>query len=170
MKTLAILVFASLALACLSSDSMDSNGDDREDDRHDRDDHRRNYNVRYDNGRDNGRYDNGRDNGRHDNGRDNGRYDNGRDNGHYDNGRDNGRYDNGDRNGYNNGDNYRHHVFMDRSQAAAVVPPRRPTVELSLTQVESLREVCESNVSCDQMMDTDGVVAAYNAYYGPIPY
>uniref|UniRef100_A0A3Q2XI68 Bone Gla protein n=1 Tax=Hippocampus comes TaxID=109280 RepID=A0A3Q2XI68_HIPCM len=61
-------------------------------------------------------------------------------------------------------------VFVDRSQAAAVVPPRRATVELSLTQVESLREVCESNVACDHMMDTDGVVAAYNAYYGPVPF
>ncbi|XP_061604984.1 osteocalcin [Phyllopteryx taeniolatus] len=118
MKTLAILVFCSLAVACLSSDSMDSNGDDLDD----RDD---NYH--------------------------------GNNNDHYNN-----------NNHYNN---HGHHgVFVEQTQAAAVVPPRRAPVELSLTQMESLREVCESNLACEHMMDTAGVIAAYNAYYGPVPY
>lgn len=34
----------------------------------------------------------------------------------------------------------------------------------------SLREVCEPNVACEDMSDTDGIVAAYTAYYGPIPF
>ncbi|XP_057673105.1 osteocalcin [Corythoichthys intestinalis] len=170
MKTLAILVFFSLAVACLTSDSMDSNGDDH-DDRNDRDDsYRRNYN-----GDDNYRRNyNGDDNlRRHYNG-DDYRRNNGDDYRRNNNG-DDYRRNNGD-DGYrrnNNGDDtyhYRQGVFVERSQAAAVVPPRRAPVELSLTQMENLREVCESNVACEHMMDTDGVVAAYNAYYGPVPY
>nr|P86867.1 RecName: Full=Osteocalcin 1; Short=DsaOC1; AltName: Full=Bone Gla protein; Short=BGP; AltName: Full=Gamma-carboxyglutamic acid-containing protein [Diplodus sargus]AAB36025.1 osteocalcin, bone Gla protein, BGP=vitamin K-dependent matrix {N-terminal} [Sparus aurata, rib bones and vertebra, Peptide Partial, 45 aa] [Sparus aurata] len=42
--------------------------------------------------------------------------------------------------------------------------------QLSLTQLESLREVCELNLACEHMMDTEGIIAAYTAYYGPIPY
>lgn len=34
----------------------------------------------------------------------------------------------------------------------------------------SLREVCEANVACEHMMDINGIIAAYTAYYGPIPY
>ncbi|XP_077590938.1 osteocalcin [Stigmatopora nigra] len=141
MKTLAILVFSSLALACLTSDSMDSNGDDR-DDRSDRDDsYRRNYNAD-----DEYRRQYNDDNYRRNN--------------------------NGDDYRRNNGDDtyhYRQGVFVERAQAAAVVQPRR-AVELSLTQMENLREVCETNLACEHMMDTDGVIAAYKAYYGPLPY
>ncbi|XP_061702219.1 osteocalcin [Syngnathoides biaculeatus] len=131
MKTLAILVFCSLAVACLTSDSMDSNGDDHDD--HDDNNHR-NYNDHNNN------------------------------NNHHNN-------HNNNHNSHNNHNNHGHQgVFVERTQAAAVVPPRRAPVELSLTQLESLREVCESNLACEHMMDTAGVIAAYNAYYGPIPY
>ncbi|XP_066563519.1 osteocalcin [Amia ocellicauda] len=41
---------------------------------------------------------------------------------------------------------------------------------LSLQQLESLREVCEVNLACEHMAETAGIVAAYTAYYGPIPY
>lgn len=34
----------------------------------------------------------------------------------------------------------------------------------------SLKEVCEANMACEHMMDTNGIIAAYTAYYGPIPY
>ena len=34
----------------------------------------------------------------------------------------------------------------------------------------SLSEVCELNVACDDMADTEGIVAAYTAYYGPVPF
>nr|XP_057905678.1 osteocalcin [Doryrhamphus excisus] len=156
MKTLAILVFCSLAVMCLSSDSTDSQGDD---DNNNNNGRRDNYRL-YDSyaRRDNGYYDNGR--------RDNGYYDNGRrDNGYYDNGRrDNGYHNNGY---YDNG---HHGVFVDQRQAAAVVQPRAAPRELTLTQVENLREVCETNLACEHMMGTSGVVAAYNAYYGPVPY
>lgn len=40
---------------------------------------------------------------------------------------------------------------------------------LSLSPL-SLREVCEANLACEDMMDTQGIIAAYTAYYGPIPY
>lgn len=40
---------------------------------------------------------------------------------------------------------------------------------LSLSPL-SLREVCEANLACEEMMDTQGIIAAYTAYYGPIPY
>nr|P02823.1 RecName: Full=Osteocalcin; AltName: Full=Bone Gla protein; Short=BGP; AltName: Full=Gamma-carboxyglutamic acid-containing protein [Xiphias gladius] len=42
--------------------------------------------------------------------------------------------------------------------------------DLTPLQLESLREVCELNVSCDEMADTAGIVAAYIAYYGPIQF
>lgn len=34
----------------------------------------------------------------------------------------------------------------------------------------SLREVCELNVACDEMAETAGIVAAYVAHYGPVPF
>ncbi|XP_056143585.1 osteocalcin-like [Lampris incognitus] len=61
-------------------------------------------------------------------------------------------------------------VFVERDQAAAVVRQTRAAAELSLAQLESLREVCEADLGCEHMMDTSGIIAAYNAYYGPIPY
>ncbi|XP_038129730.1 osteocalcin [Cyprinodon tularosa] len=61
-------------------------------------------------------------------------------------------------------------LFMVKDEASAVVRQKRAAGHLSLTQLESLREVCESNVACEHMMDTNGIIAAYNAYYGPIPY
>ncbi|XP_070778779.1 osteocalcin [Enoplosus armatus] len=60
--------------------------------------------------------------------------------------------------------------FVEREQASTVVRQRRAAGELSLTQLESLREVCEANLACEDMMDTQGIIAAYTAYYGPIPY
>lgn len=42
-------------------------------------------------------------------------------------------------------------------------------LSLSLSPL-SLREVCEANLACEDMMDTQGIIAAYTAYYGPIPY
>ncbi|XP_061893198.1 osteocalcin-like isoform X1 [Entelurus aequoreus] len=150
MKTLAILIFCSLAVMGLTSDSADSNGDD---DNNGRRENYRQYDsyarrddvvVRRD------------DNGRRDD------YVVRRDNGHYDNGYNNGYYD--------AVNNHRYGVFVDRRQAAAVVPPRAAPRELSVAQLESLREVCESDTGCGRMMGTSGVVAAYNTYYGPVPY
>lgn len=34
----------------------------------------------------------------------------------------------------------------------------------------SLREVCELDVACDEMAETAGIVAAYIAHYGPVPF
>ncbi|XP_036945239.1 osteocalcin [Acanthopagrus latus] len=61
-------------------------------------------------------------------------------------------------------------MFVERDQASAVVRQKRAAGQLSLTQLESLREVCELNLACEHMMDTEGIIAAYTAYYGPIPY
>nr|AAV80232.1 osteocalcin [Pagrus auriga] len=61
-------------------------------------------------------------------------------------------------------------MFMERDQASSVVRQKRAAGQLSLTQLESLREVCEANLACEDMMDTEGIIAAYTAYYGPIPY
>ncbi|KAK7939375.1 hypothetical protein WMY93_002701 [Mugilogobius chulae] len=58
-------------------------------------------------------------------------------------------------------------VFLEPEQADSVVRQRRA---LSQYQLESLREVCEANLGCEHMMDTSGIIAAYTAYYGPIPY
>ncbi|XP_071330543.1 osteocalcin [Trachinotus anak] len=61
-------------------------------------------------------------------------------------------------------------LFVEREHASTVVRQKRAAGELSPTQLESLREVCEANLACEHMMDTDGIIAAYTAYYGPIPY
>ncbi|XP_047428708.1 osteocalcin [Mugil cephalus] len=61
-------------------------------------------------------------------------------------------------------------LFAEREQASSVVRQKRAAGQLSLTQLESLREVCEANLACEDMMDTEGIIAAYTAYYGPIPY
>ncbi|XP_008282771.1 osteocalcin [Stegastes partitus] len=61
-------------------------------------------------------------------------------------------------------------LFVERDQASEVVRQKRAAGELSLAQLESLREVCEANLGCENMMDTSGIIAAYTAYYGPIPY
>ncbi|XP_041634378.1 osteocalcin [Cheilinus undulatus] len=60
--------------------------------------------------------------------------------------------------------------FVEKEEASEVVRQKRAAPELSLTQLESLKEVCETNLACDEMMDAQGIIAAYTAYYGPIPY
>ncbi|XP_026179844.1 osteocalcin [Mastacembelus armatus] len=61
-------------------------------------------------------------------------------------------------------------LFVERDQASTVVRQKRAAADLSPIQLESLKEVCEPNLACEAKMDIDGIIAAYTAYYGPIPY
>lgn len=63
-------------------------------------------------------------------------------------------------------------MVMKRDLAAVLLRRRRaaPAGDLSPLQLESLREVCELNAGCDEMAETAGIVAAYVAYYGPVPF
>ncbi|XP_026869407.1 bone gamma-carboxyglutamate (gla) protein, like [Electrophorus electricus] len=66
------------------------------------------------------------------------------------------------------------HVMMKRSLATSMLKRHRradtPVANLTPVQLESLREVCEANLACEHMSDTDGIIAAYTAYYGKIPF
>ncbi|XP_068178225.1 bone gamma-carboxyglutamate (gla) protein, like [Antennarius striatus] len=63
------------------------------------------------------------------------------------------------------------HVVMKRDLASALLRRRRAVQgDLTPVQLERLREVCETNIACDEMAETAGIVAAYKAYYGPVPF
>ncbi|XP_063048603.1 bone gamma-carboxyglutamate (gla) protein, like [Engraulis encrasicolus] len=67
------------------------------------------------------------------------------------------------------------HVMVKRDTAVAMLRRHRragatPAADLSPLQLESLWEVCEVNLACEHMADTAGIVAAYTAYYGAVPY
>ncbi|TNN83547.1 Osteocalcin [Liparis tanakae] len=63
-------------------------------------------------------------------------------------------------------------VVMKRDLAAVLLRRRRsaPGGVLTPLQLESLSEVCELSIGCDEMAETAGIVAAYVAYYGPVPF
>ncbi|GLD66382.1 osteocalcin 2-like protein [Lates japonicus] len=60
---------------------------------------------------------------------------------------------------------------VKRDLAAVLLRRKRAAGgEFTPLQLESLREVCEVNIACDEMADTAGIVAAYTTYYGPVPF
>ncbi|KAK6300623.1 bone gamma-carboxyglutamate (gla) protein, like isoform X2 [Coregonus clupeaformis] len=65
-------------------------------------------------------------------------------------------------------------VIMKRDLASVLLRRKRAAgpaaAAFTLTQVESLSEVCELNLACEHMAETAGIVAAYTAYYGPPPF
>ncbi|XP_029505541.1 osteocalcin 2b [Oncorhynchus nerka] len=65
-------------------------------------------------------------------------------------------------------------VIMKRDLASVLLRRKRAAgpaaAAFTLTQVESLSEVCELNLACEHMAETAGIVAAYAAYYGPPPF
>ncbi|XP_029508983.2 osteocalcin 2a isoform X2 [Oncorhynchus nerka] len=65
-------------------------------------------------------------------------------------------------------------VIMKRDLASVLLRRKRAAGQaaaaFTLTQVESLSEVCELNLACEHMAETAGIVAAYTAYYGPPPF
>eukprot|EP00063_Salmo_salar_P059365 XP_014034200.1 PREDICTED: covalently-linked cell wall protein 14-like [Salmo salar] len=65
-------------------------------------------------------------------------------------------------------------VIMKRDLASVLLRRKRAAgpaaAAFTLTQVESLSEVCELNLACEHMAETAGIIAAYTAYYGPPPF
>ncbi|XP_064802540.1 osteocalcin 2b [Oncorhynchus masou masou] len=65
-------------------------------------------------------------------------------------------------------------VIMKRDLASVLLRRKRAAgpaaAAFTLTQLESLSEVCELNLACEHMAETAGIVAAYAAYYGPPPF
>ncbi|KAM9490392.1 bone gamma-carboxyglutamate (gla) protein, like [Salvelinus alpinus] len=65
-------------------------------------------------------------------------------------------------------------VIMKRDLASVLLRRKRAAgpaaAAFTLTQVESLSEVCELNLACEHMAETTGIVSAYTAYYGPPPF
>ncbi|KAI3353271.1 hypothetical protein L3Q82_019808 [Scortum barcoo] len=63
-------------------------------------------------------------------------------------------------------------VVVKRDLASILLRRRRAPAGGDLTplQLESLREVCELSITCDEMADTQGIVNAYVAHYGPVPF
>uniref|UniRef100_A0A3Q3WQ41 Bone Gla protein n=1 Tax=Mola mola TaxID=94237 RepID=A0A3Q3WQ41_MOLML len=61
-------------------------------------------------------------------------------------------------------------VYLWRGLASTVVRQKTASGQLSLSQFEGLRVVCEANLACEEMMDMQGIIAAYTAYYGTITY
>ncbi|XP_035254919.1 osteocalcin [Anguilla anguilla] len=69
-------------------------------------------------------------------------------------------------------------VFVEKELASGLMKQRQKRAlgitpvdaDLTLTQLESLREVCEVDLACEHMAETAGIVAAYTAHYGPLPF
>ncbi|KAG2464265.1 OSTCN protein, partial [Polypterus senegalus] len=60
--------------------------------------------------------------------------------------------------------------FVKRDTASSFVKRLKRNANYSPQQLESLREVCEVNLACEHMAETAGILAAYQQYYGPIPF